>query len=110
MVDIKYVRDKFLGGEYAISDHAIVEARKDGISPNTIQELEQVAINGEVIEEYLDRERILFYAKSHELNLPIHIIVDYSFIEEPVIVTAYIPDNKYWIKDKIRKKNKKVNL
>ena len=34
----------------------------------------------------------------------IHIIVDYSFWKEPVIVTSYVPDSKYWIKYKIRKK------
>ncbi len=107
MVDIDYIREKFLCGEYAISDHAIIEARKDGITPNTIEKLEWVAINGEAIEEYVDRERILIYAKSTALNLPIHIIVDYSFIEEPVIVTSYVPDRKYWIKDKIRKKMKR---
>lgn len=59
MIDIEYIKKKFLDGEYSISDHAIIEARKDGIEPNTVEKLEWVAINGKVIEEYIDRQRIL---------------------------------------------------
>jgi len=107
MIDIEYIRKRFSDGEYSISDHAIIEARKDGIEPNTVEKLEWVAINGEVIEEYIDRERILIYADLPEQNLPVHIIVDYSFLEEPAIVTGYVPDSRYWIKYKIRKKLKR---
>ncbi len=104
MIDIGYVRKQFIDGEYAISDHAIIEARKDGIVPGTVEKLEWVAINGKVIEEYVDRKRILIYAELVEEKLPVHIVVDCSFWEEPVIVTSYVPDHKYWIKYKIRKK------
>lgn len=40
MVDIEYIRKRFSDGEYSISDHAIIEARKDGIEPNTVEKLE----------------------------------------------------------------------
>lgn len=96
-----------MNGEYSISEHAIIEARKDGIEPGTVEKLEWVAINGEVIEEYLDRERILIYGDLVEHGLPVHIIVDYSVLEEPVIVTSYVPDSRFWIKYKIRKKVKR---
>ena len=104
LFDIKYLRKRFIDGEYAISDHAIIEARKDGIVPRTVEKLEWAAINGEVIEEYVDRKRVLMYAELKEENLPVHIVVDYSFGEEPAIVTSYVPDSRYWIKHKIRKK------
>jgi len=104
MINIEYIRKRFIDGVYSISDHAIIEARKDGIEPNTVEKLEWVAINGEVIEEYIDRERILIYAELIEPNLPVHVIVDYSYLDEPVIVTSYVPDSRYWIKFKIRKK------
>ena len=107
MIDIENIRKRFLDGEYSISDHAIMEARKDGIEPNTVEKLEWIAINGDVIEEYIDRERILIYGNLVDDNLPVHIIVDISFLEEPVIVTSYVPDSRYWIKYKIRKKAKK---
>ena len=107
MIDIENIRQRFLDGEYSISDHAIMEARKDGIEPNTVEKLEWIEINGDVIEEYIDRERILIYGNLVDDNLPVHIIVDISFLEEPVIVTSYIPDSRYWIKYKIRKKAKR---
>ena len=104
LFDIEYLRKRFIDGEYAISDHAIIEARKDGIVPRTVEKLEWVAISGKVIEEYIDRKRVLIYAELKEDKLPVHIVVDYSFWEEPVIVTSYVPDSRYWIKYKIRKK------
>ena len=107
MIDIENIRKRFLDGEYSISDHAIMEDRKDGIEPNTVEKLEWIAINGDVIEEYIDRERILIYGNLVDDNLPVHIIVDISFLEEPVIVTSYVPDSRYWIKYKIRKKAKR---
>jgi hypothetical protein len=98
------VREKFRKGEYAVSDHAVVEARKDGIDPKTVAKLERVAVTGKIIEEYPDRKRILIYAPIGEENIPVHIVVDYSEPEEPVIVTSYVPDSRYWIKYQIRKK------
>ena len=105
-MDIEDIREKFRKGEYSISTHAIVEARKDGIVPSTVKKLEWVVIHGKVIEEYPERERILIYKELHENNLPVHVIVDYSFRDEPVIVTSYVPDSQYWIKFQIRKKLK----
>ena len=72
--------------------------------PCTVEKLEWAAINGKVIEESIDRKRVLMYAELKEEKLPVHIVVDYSFWKEPVIVTSYVPDSKYWIKYKIRKK------
>ena len=40
LLDIEYLRKRFIDGEYAISDHAIIEARKDGIVPSTVEKLE----------------------------------------------------------------------
>ena len=104
MVDIEHIKKQFINGEYAISDHAIIEARKDGIDPRTVEKLEWLAINGKVIEEYVDRKRVLIYAELKEEKLPVHIVGDCSFWEEPVIVNSYVPDSKYWIKYKVRKK------
>jgi hypothetical protein len=43
LVDIEYLRKRFIDGEYAISDHAIIEARKGGIVPRTVEKLEWIA-------------------------------------------------------------------
>jgi len=101
---LETIRERFRKGEYAVSDHAIIEARKDGIEPQTITKLEWVAIHGKVVEEYPERERILVYAELPDETLPVHVVIEYAFPEEPVIVTAYFPDSRYWIKDQIRKK------
>ena len=37
MYDIELIKEKILLGEYAVSDHAIMEARKDGVEPGTIE-------------------------------------------------------------------------
>lgn len=100
---LKEIRKRFRSGEYAVSDHAIIEARKDGIEPCTITKLEWVAIHGKVIEEYPEREKMLLYAELPEDRLPVHIVVEYSFREEPVIVTSYVPDSRRWVKYQIRK-------
>jgi len=98
------IQQLFLADEYAVSDHAIMEARKDGIEPNTVEKLTWVAINGKVIEQYPDRKRLLVYAELESDRLPVHIVIDHSCSIEPVIVTSYVPDNKHWIKYQIRKK------
>jgi len=63
---LEAIREQFRQGDYAISDHAIIEARKDGIVPQTVTQLEWVAIHGKIIEEYPERERILLYAELPE--------------------------------------------
>jgi len=100
----KQIIEKFKSGDYAVSDHAIIEGRKDGIDPKTVEKLEYVAIHGKIIEEYPERKRILIYSEIEEDAIPVHIVVDYSELEEPVIITSYVPDSNYWIKYQIRKK------
>ncbi|MFH0924038.1 MAG: hypothetical protein V1872_00135 [bacterium] len=70
---LEEIRERFRQGDYSVSDHAIIEARKDGIEPQTVTNLEWVAIHGKVIEEYLDRQRSLVYANLSKEELPIHI-------------------------------------
>ena len=95
--------ERFQAGEFAISDHAIIKARKDGIDPETVTKLAWVAVHGKIIEEYPERERVLVYAEIPAESLPVHIVVEYAFSEEPVIVTAYVPDSCEWTKSQRRK-------
>jgi hypothetical protein len=50
------IQGQFQAGAFAISDHAIIEARKDGIDPETVTKLAWVAVHGKIIEEYPERE------------------------------------------------------
>ena len=45
---------------------------------------------------------MLLYAELQD-GLPVHIVVEYSFREEPVIVTSYVPDSRRWVEYQIRK-------
>ncbi len=72
---------------------------KDGL---TGDDLLYVALNGEVIEDYPERQRCLLFAIASS-DMPVHIVIDYQ-PDEPEIVTIYIPDKREWIKFKRRKK------
>lgn len=105
-LDLRRIREAVRRNRYSISPHALIEAKKDGLAPETAKKLEYVVLHGKVIEEYPDRHRGLFFAELPEEGLPVHVVLDYSFVEEPAIVTAYVPDERDWIKFQIRKKKK----
>jgi hypothetical protein len=90
-----------------VSDHAITEAQKDGIAPDTVEKLERVAMNGKMIEDDPARRRCLLVYIFPEVQIPCHIVIDYSYDEEPAIVTAYVPNSRFWIKSQKRKKQKR---
>lgn len=74
------------------ADHAIIEARKDGL---TTEDLEEAGIYGEAIEDYDVRALFLNFTK--EDGLPYHVVLEYApSAKEVVVVTAYIPDSKEW--------------
>ena len=98
------IKEQIKMGDYAVSDHAIIEARKDGIDPKTVEKLEKIVLNGKIIEEYPERQRVLVHGVIDEDDLPIHVVIDYSELEEPVFVTSYVPDSRHLIKFQIRKK------
>ena len=104
MADLKKIRKQIAKGLYSISDHAITEAQKDGIAPGTAEKLEVVAMNGRLIEDDPDRQRCLVFYVFPENQIPCHVVIDYSYEEEPAIITTYVPDSRFWIKFQKRKK------
>lgn len=99
-MDIERIRIKLKRGEFNITDHALIEAFKDGISINDII---YCINNGKIIEEYPDRKRCLIFSMLN-FDIPLHVVVDYSWKEEIDIVTVYIPDSSEWINFQIRKR------
>ena len=97
-MNIESLRSKIQAGAFTVYAHAVEEAMKDGL---TGDDLLFAALNGEVIEEYPERQRCLLFALAPS-GLPIHLVLDYH-LEEPEIVTIYIPDSRQWIKFKRRK-------
>ena len=102
-MDIERIRAKMRSGQFTIYTHAMVEAMKDGLTGDDIL---YVALHGEIIEEYPERNRCLLYATVPG-GMPVHIVVDYSWEEEYEITTIYIPDNREWINFQIRRKKVK---
>lgn len=82
-----------------ITSHAQVEAFKDGLA---LVDLRFTFENGEIIEQYPDENRGLLFADVPEIEMPVHIVIE-DTPDEGVIITAYIPDKRLWIKNRIRK-------
>ena len=84
-------------------DHAIIEARKDGL---TTEDLEQAVANGEIIEDYGARALLLNFTRDD--GLPCHVVLEYvSGRREATVVTAYVPDANEWRRDWKTRKEKR---
>jgi hypothetical protein len=72
--------------------HALVEARKDGL---TGEDLAETGMTGEVIEDYGGRVLLLNFTE--DLKIPVHIVREFFESDSTAtIVTAYIPSNSRW--------------
>jgi Domain of unknown function (DUF4258) len=104
-MNLKRVRQLLAQGkvELRFADHAVIEARKDGLVG---EDLESAATKGEALEDYGSRALLLSFTK--EDRLPCHVVLEYvPGTQEVVIVTAYIPDAKEWEPDWKRRRRKK---
>ena len=103
-MDGETLKKKAIADEWSITTHAFTEARKDGIDP---YDIERILKNGEILEDYPGRRRC-FIGGTTESKMPLHVVCDYyDFLkdrrQDVVVVTAYIPDTRKWLKDKKRK-------
>lgn len=99
LVQINEIRAKIKAGCFSITDHALTESFKDGV---TVTDILYGLAHGKMIEEYPHRKRCLIYGKSKN-KIPIHMVIDYSCEEELDIVTVYIPDPRQWMNHQTRK-------
>jgi len=86
------------------SDHAFIEARKDGL---TAADLRAACEHGEVIEDY--DARVLLLNFTVDDRLPYHVVLEYvGRGRSATVVTAYVPDSKEWEPDwKTRRRRKR---
>jgi len=102
-VNLDEIRRLVLDGKYFFYTHALTEAKKDGVTP---EDAVYAILNGEVIEEYPDRQRVLVFAMlSH--RIPLHVVCDYSQGNVLLVPTVYIPDDRLWISFRVRRKGKR---
>ena len=92
--ELPYRPDIFAGRDaLRVSDHALREGHKEGIRGKDIV---YIVMTGEILERYPERRRILICGKYRNTNLPIHVVCDYSDLDELVIATVYIPSREDW--------------
>ena len=100
--DIQDTQDLLeLGSELRVSKHALREAYKEGLHGKDII---YAIFKGEVIEHYPRRRRVLIAGPITETNVPLHIICDYTDVDEIVAVTVYIPHRSHWMANLVRKR------
>ncbi|HOT92388.1 MAG TPA: DUF4258 domain-containing protein [Anaerolineae bacterium] len=82
-----------------VSDHALREAYKEGLRGRDIL---HAIFNGQIVEHYPKRRRLLIAGPVVQYPLPIHVVCDYTDKSELVAVTVYIPNRPRWINERIR--------
>ncbi|MBH0198729.1 MAG: DUF4258 domain-containing protein [Nitrospira sp.] len=102
-MEIEAIRACIRKGNFYITDHALTEGFKDGIS---VTDMLHVIRTGKVIEWYPTTQRCLVYGHNTDA-IPIHVVVDFSAGRSVDIVTTYIPQRDQWLKSQIRKKRKR---
>lgn len=93
-MDLRRVQEQLREGEIELefSMHALVEARKDGL---TAEDLIEAAMSGEAIEDYGERVLLLAFATDHKIAF--HVVLEYAPGEAmATVVTAYVPDREHW--------------
>jgi hypothetical protein len=98
-LDIETIRRLVREGKYYFYVHALTEAKKDGVTP---EDAVQVILIGEIIEEYSKRSRVLVYGMM-SVQIPLHVVCDYSNDELILIPTVYIPSRRRWAFSQRRK-------
>lgn len=82
-----------------VSEHALREAHKEGLRGKDII---YAILNGEIVEQYPKRKRVLIAGPITEFDIPIHVICDYTDRNEIVAVTVYIPNRPKWLNEQTR--------
>jgi hypothetical protein len=79
-----------------LTEHALYEAYKESLRAKDIF---HAIFNGEILEHYPRRRRVLIVGPSVRFDLQIHVVCDYRDRDEILAVTVYIPDRPRWATD-----------
>jgi hypothetical protein len=105
-VDIDTIRNRIQTRNYLVKSHAVQHALKEGFERKHMVE---AILNGQIIEEYPDDQRVLISGTTLLENITVHLHIvcehaDPVFIE---FVTAYIPDERLWENPPPRRRRRK---
>ena len=97
---ITEVDDLFAYHEFMrLSEHALYEAYKESLRAKDVF---HAIFNGEILEHYPRRKRVLIVGPSMGFDLRIHVVCEYANRDELVAITVYIPDRPRWATDRAR--------
>jgi hypothetical protein len=82
-----------------LSEHALYEAYKESLRAKDVF---HAIFNGEILEHYPRRKRVLIVGPSIGFDLQIHVVCEYADRDEIVAITVYIPDRPRWATDRAR--------
>jgi hypothetical protein len=103
-MEISEIQEKIRRERYEISFHAEKERYAEDI---TINDLETVIYNGEILEDYPNDPRVpSCLILGHSKDRPIHVVCGYTSIKWIRIITVYIPKPPKWIDERTRTKLK----
>ncbi len=97
-MDIETIRERVRDGNYLVKSHAIIHALKEGFER---QHMIEAVLNGKIIEEYPNDERILICGKAiltKDIDIYLHVVCEYADPVYVEFVAAYIPDEVEWEK------------
>jgi len=79
-----------------LTEHALYEAYKESLRANDIF---HAIFNGEILEHYPRRKRVLIVGPSARFDLQIHVVCEYTGRDEILAITVYVPDRPQWASD-----------
>lgn len=79
-----------------LTQHALYEAHKESLRAKDVF---YAIFNGEILEHYPRRHRVLIVGPTVGFDVQIHVVCDYADREEIVAITVYIPDRPHWATD-----------
>jgi hypothetical protein len=82
-----------------LTEHALREAHKEGLRARDVF---HAVFNGQILERYYDRRRVLITGSSPRIDLQLHVVCDYTDEDEIVVITVYIPNRPTWTHDLVR--------
>ncbi len=106
-MDINGIRKRVQAGNYLIQSHVIQHALKEGFD---CQHVVQAVLNGAIIEEYPDEQRVLIcgqVALSQAFRVYLHVVCEYADAVYVEFITAYIPDEVQWGRPPLRRRKRK---
>ena len=95
-LNIQTIQNRIRDGHYLTKPHAVQHALKEGFERKHIIE---VILNGEIIEEYLEEERVLISGRTMlQDGVPVylHVVCEHAHPVLIEFITAYIPDELQW--------------